>query len=138
MNFFEYLAGEKMTRDIISNIPNKITKKCKYVVDTLEVDHILVALDLEIANIKKDCYDLEKDLINLVKQKKSQTENMLNRINKSINKDDDLIEKFTEDQDNDNSKYIELLQKHKHDNELEYNYLALLLTKQIDWLRENS
>jgi hypothetical protein len=93
---------------------------------------------LEIANIKKDCYDLEKDLINLVKQKKSQTENVLNRINKSINKDDDLIEKFTEDQDNDNSKYIELLQKHKHDNELEYNYLALLLTKQIDWLRENS
>ena len=137
MNFFEYLSGERKSRELISKVPNDIIKKCRYIVDTLEVNHILITLNLEIVNIKKDYSDLQKDLINLVKQKRAQTESMVNILSKDINDYDNLIEKFKNDKDVDTTGYMGFLEKHRNESKGEHDYLSLLLNKQIEWLAEN-
>ena len=141
MNFYDYLTKQKETRNlfhIIDDVPNDIVKKCKYIVDELEIDPGLVFIDLEIAAIDKDYSKLEEDLVRLVEQKKSNTNNMCNILNKDIIEDERLIEKFSGQTDVDTTGYIDFLEKHKKETETEYKYLSFLLTRHIDWLRENS
>jgi hypothetical protein len=63
---------------------------------------------------------------------------MLNILDKNISEDNSLIEKFSKEEDVDTTYYVDFLNKHKKDSETEYNYLSFLLSKHVDWLKENS
>ncbi len=141
MTFYDYLTRESNKRNIghiTENAPNETLKKCKYAVDELEIDPGLIFLDLEIGHEKGDYSGVEPDIIRLVKQKRSNTENMINILNREIDNDNKLIDKFKKEQDIDTTEYINFLEECKKNSENEYNYLVFLLSKHVDWLKENS